>query len=75
MVTSIARRNQARMTGKLGIEHLWVSADIKWKRKNISKNVKTWLKRPKLGMIPIFIAGDKQFFYYAKKNFFIIRSY
>jgi hypothetical protein len=67
MVTNIARRNQARMTSKLGIEHIWVSADIKWKRKNIAKNVKAWLKRPKLGMIPIFIAGDKQFFYFANQ--------
>ena len=67
MVTGIARRNQSRMTSGLGVEHIWVSADIKWKRKNIAKNVKAWLKRPKLGMIPLFIAGDKQFFYYANK--------
>ena len=28
MVTELARRNQARVVGKLGIEHIWISADI-----------------------------------------------
>lgn len=68
MVTDIARRNQARMCGQLGVEHLWVSADIKQKRRNIQKNVKAWLKKPDLGMIPLFMAGDKQFFWYANKT-------
>jgi hypothetical protein len=67
MVTSIARRNQARMCGSLGVEHLWVSADIKTKRRNIRNNLLAWLKRPHLGMIPILMAGDKQFFFYANQ--------
>jgi hypothetical protein len=67
MVTDLARRNQARMCHKLGIEHVWISADIKKKRENIHKNVKAWLKRPDLGMVPLFMAGDKQYFYYANK--------
>ena len=67
MVTDLARRNQARMTGKLGIEHILISADITKKRKNIGKNVKAWLKKPDLGMIPLFMAGDKLFFYYFNK--------
>ncbi|WP_167836878.1 hypothetical protein [Leptospira ryugenii] len=65
MVTDLARRNQARICGKLGIEHILVSADIKMKREYIRKNVAAWLKRPSLGTIPLFMAGDKQFFYYA----------
>ena len=68
MVTGIARRNQARICGQLGVEHLWVSADIKQKRKNIQKNVQAWLRKPDLGMIPLFMAGDKQFFWYANKT-------
>jgi len=67
MVTDLARRNQARICGKLGIEHIIVSADIKRKRNNIRKNVLAWLKKPDLGMVPLFMAGDKQFFYYANK--------
>ena len=65
MVTDLARRNQARMCGKLGIEHIWISADIKQKRNNIRRNVQAWLKKPDLGIIPLFMAGDKQFFWYA----------
>ncbi len=68
MVTDIARRNQARMCGQLGVEHLWVSADIKQKRENVRKNVKAWMNKPDLGMIPLFMAGDKQFFWYANKT-------
>ncbi len=67
MVTDLARRNQMRICGKLGLEHILVSADITHKRKNIQKNVKAWLKQPDLGTIPIFMAGDKQYFYYMHK--------
>jgi glutamine---fructose-6-phosphate transaminase (isomerizing) len=67
MVNDLARRNQARVVGKLGIEHIVISADIKTKRKNIRKNLKAWLKKPDLGMVPILMAGDKQFYYYFHK--------
>lgn len=72
MVTDLGRRNQARMCGKLGIEHIWISADIRQKRLNIRRNVLAWLKKPDLGIIPLFMAGDKQFFWYA--NAMIKRS-
>ena len=70
MVTDLARRNQARLCGKLGVEHIIVSADIDQKRCNIRQNVNAWLRRPSLGMIPLFMAGDKQYFThgYALKN-------
>jgi asparagine synthetase B (glutamine-hydrolysing) len=68
MVTDLGRRNQARMCAKLGVEHIWVSADIRAKRDNIRRNVLAWLKRPDLGMIPLFMAGDKQFFYFANRT-------
>ena len=67
MVTDLARRNQSRLCGKLGVEHILVSADINKKRANIKKNVAAWLKHPNLGTIPLFMAGDKQYFYYANK--------
>jgi glutamine---fructose-6-phosphate transaminase (isomerizing) len=67
MVTDLARRNIARICGKLGVENIIVAADIHWKRANIGKNIKAWLKKPELGMIPLFMAGDKFFFYYANK--------
>jgi glucosamine--fructose-6-phosphate aminotransferase (isomerizing) len=62
MVTDLARRNVARMCGQLGVQNILVSADIKAKRDNIRKNVAAWLKRPDLGMVPLFMAGDKHFF-------------
>ena len=67
MVTDLARRNIARVCGKLGIENIIVAANIHWKRKNINNNITAWLKNPHLGMIPLFMAGDKYFFYYAYK--------
>src|SRR5690606_12364844 len=65
MVTDLARRNISRMCGALNVEHILVSADISGKREFVRKNVLAWLKRPNLGTIPLFMAGDKQFFYYA----------
>lgn len=67
MLTALARRNQSRLCAKLKVEHVVVSADIKKKRGYIRKNVAAWLKRPHLGIIPLFMAGDKQYFYYANK--------
>jgi hypothetical protein len=67
MVTDLARRNIARVCGKLGVENIIVAADIHWKRKNIKKNIQAWLKNPELGMIPLFMAGDKFFLYHAYK--------
>ena len=67
MITDLARRNQARMCGKLGIEHIWISANIKAKRDYIRANINAWIKRPNLGMVPLLMAGDKQFYYYANK--------
>lgn len=67
MVTDLARRNQSRMCSQLGVEFVLVSADIKKKRDNIRKNILAWLKSPTLGMVPLFMAGDKHYFYYANK--------
>lgn len=60
MVTDLARRNQARVVGKLGVEHVWVSANINKKRNNIKKNFVAWLSKPEVGMLPILMAGDKE---------------
>jgi hypothetical protein len=65
MITDLARRNISRICGKLGIEHILISADINRKRKNIRRNVLAWLRRPALGMVPLFMAGDKQYLYYS----------
>ena len=66
-VTPLARRNMSILCGELGVEHILIAADLNMKRKNIKMNVEAWLKRPKLGSVPLFMAGDKQFFHYAQK--------
>ena len=66
MVTDLARRNQARICGKLGVEHILRSADIQAKRRYIRKNVEAWLKKPELGMVTLFTAGDKEFYSHAR---------
>lgn len=58
-VTDVGRRNQSRVCGKLGVEHVWVSADLESKRKNVQKNLLAWSKRPSLATLPILMAGDK----------------
>ena len=67
LVTDLARRNISRICGALNVEHILVSADIAKKREFVRKNVSAWLRRPHLGTVPLFMAGDKQFFYYAEK--------
>jgi glutamine---fructose-6-phosphate transaminase (isomerizing) len=62
MVTDLGRRNVSQMCGDMGIENIIVSADISLKRRNITKNLKAWLKSPHLGMMSILTAGDKHFF-------------
>lgn len=67
MVTDLARRNQSRLCEKLGIELITISADLRKKRENIRKNIAAWLRSPDLGLVPLFMAGDKHYFYYANK--------
>ncbi|MCB0333726.1 MAG: hypothetical protein KDD55_09530 [Bdellovibrionales bacterium] len=67
LVTDLARRNCSRICGKLGIEHIIVSADIAKKRRFVRSNVAAWLKKPELGMIPLFMAGDKAYFFHAQR--------
>lgn len=67
MVTDLARRNIARVCGKLNVENIIVSADIFRKRDNIRRNIVAWLRRPVLGMVPLFMAGDKYFYYYTAR--------
>jgi glucosamine--fructose-6-phosphate aminotransferase (isomerizing) len=61
LTTDLSRINQAKICGKLGIEHVIRSANIKKKREFVRKNIMAWLKRPHLGMLPVVQAGDKDF--------------
>ena len=61
MTSDIGRRNISRVCEKLRVENIIVSADINFKRNNIKKNILAWLKKPHLGMVNLFTAGDKAF--------------
>lgn len=67
MVTDLARRNQARLCAKLGVEHIVRSADIVAKRRYVRRNIEAWIKRPELGMVTLFMAGDKEFYQHARE--------
>ncbi len=67
MVTDLARRNIARACGEMGVENIIFAADSDFKRRNIRLNLEAWLKQPHLGMVPLFMAGDKYFFHYCSE--------
>jgi len=67
MVTDLGRRNISIMCAELGVENIIVAADISKKRKNITMNLKAWLKSPHLGMMAMLTAGDKHFFRYVEE--------
>ena len=67
MTSDIGRRNISRVCAKLHVENIIVSADITFKRNNIRKNILAWLKKPHLGMVNLFTAGDKHFYKYIEE--------
>ena len=67
LVTDLARRNISRMCSTLNVENIIVADNIKKKRSYIRKNVLAWLKKPHLGMVNIFTAGDKHFYRFLEK--------
>jgi len=62
LTTDTSRRNQSKLCAKLGLEHVIRAADIQKKRRNIQQNISAWLRKPELGMVPLFMAGDKDFY-------------
>lgn len=67
LVTDLARRNISRMCSVLNVENIIVADNIEKKRSYIKKNVTAWLKKPHLGMVNIFTAGDKHFYRFLEK--------
>ena len=67
LVTDLARRNISKICEKLNVENIIYADNIAKKRKNIKKNVIAWLKKPELGMVNLFTAGDKHFYRFLEK--------
>ncbi len=65
LTTDTARRNISHFCHKYGIENIIRAPNIYKKRKNIRKNLLAWLKKPHLGMVPLFFIGDKPFLFYG----------
>jgi predicted glutamine amidotransferase len=66
LTTETSRRNQSLMCSALGVEHIIRAANLTQKRSYIQKNVNAFLRRPHLGMVPIFMSGDKEFYEYGR---------
>lgn len=62
LVTDVARRNISRICSMLNVENIIFADNISKKRNYIKKNVTAWLRKPHLGMVNLFTAGDKHFF-------------
>jgi len=61
LITEYAWRNMERATKILGTEHIIVKVNPEKVLKHIGQNIKAWLKKPSLALIPIFMSGDKTF--------------
>lgn len=59
LMTPEAHRNWERISRILNVKHIIVNPDTDKVKRHIATNIKAWLRRPQLGMIPIFTAADK----------------
>ena len=66
LITTAARENMANLCGKLGIEHIIVSPDLRLIRKLTEVSLRSWFKFKDPVAIPALMAGDKPFFRFAK---------
>ncbi len=67
MMTKEAQQNWKITKEELGVDHIIVQTNNKRIYKNIRMNIRAWLKKPHLGMVPLFTQGDKQAEYYIAK--------
>ncbi|MBL7156554.1 MAG: hypothetical protein ISS92_00180 [Candidatus Omnitrophica bacterium] len=67
LMTPEARINWKLTKEKLDIEHIIIEADKDRIRRNIKQNITAWLKKPHMGMIPLFTEGDKTMEYHISK--------
>ncbi|MFC1461293.1 hypothetical protein ACFLQR_02095 [Verrucomicrobiota bacterium] len=61
LITEFGYRNMERAKTILGIDHQIIVLDQKKVLRHVGKNIKAWLKKPSLLMIPIFMSADKTF--------------
>lgn len=61
MSTPVGDANAQRMCEQLKVERYIMDGNTQRKLRNIRLNVNAWKKHPTLGMVPLFMAGDKHF--------------
>jgi glucosamine--fructose-6-phosphate aminotransferase (isomerizing) len=66
LITTAARENMANLCGKLGVEHIIVSPNLRELRALAATSLRSWFKFQDPTAIPALMAGDKPFFRYAK---------
>jgi len=59
--TPYARTNVSHLCGRYGIRNLLVAADIREKRRNVCAVLNAYCTSPVAALIPLLMAGDKQF--------------
>lgn len=71
MTTDTGYRNAETMCRELGVTKVVVDGNRERKRANIRKNLLAWLKKPDLGTVTLFMAGDKQVYFHIPR---LVRS-
>lgn len=59
LITEYACRNMERAKKILGVEHIIIKTNPDKILKHVGQNIKAWIKKPSLVMIPLFMMGDK----------------
>ncbi len=67
LITTAARENMANLCGKLGVEHIVVSPDLRELRMLAAVSLRSWFRFQDPTAIPALMAGDKPFFHFAQK--------
>ncbi len=59
LITEYAWRNMEQAKKILGIDQVILKENPEKVLKHVGQNIKAWIKRPSLAMVPIFMVGDK----------------
>jgi len=65
--TPYARNNVSKICAHYKVRNILVAANIRHKRKNVKSTLKAYCKNPQVGLVPLLMAGDKQFISSARK--------
>jgi len=67
LITKAGYKNMEWAKGILGVDHIIIKLDSVNILRHVGQNIKAWLKKPSLLMIPIFMSADKTFGFQLSK--------